>query len=203
MSTTSGIPAAWAISANAAGIGETLDKHAARVIGDRAPDLVHIVGVDKGDVPAEFLDRMGQLVERATIEFLRRDNMRAGVHQHMEYDDLRRMARRHRQRRHATLHRRNLAFQRAVGRVHDAGINIPERIEIEQIGGMFDIIENIRRRLVNRRDPRVGRRIRFGAGVDGHGFQMGGFEMIGHDASLFKEVSSVPNINAPSPQPSL
>ena len=48
-----------------------------------------IVGVDEDGLPAEALDGMAELVDRAAIELLRRDDLVARLHQRVEDEELR------------------------------------------------------------------------------------------------------------------
>ena len=113
---------------------------------------------------------MRQLVKRAAIELLRRDDLAARFHQRVEHQHLRRMARCHRQRCRAAFQRRDLAFKRGIGGVHDAGVDVPEFLERKQVRGMFGAVENITCGLVDRGDPRIGCRIGLASGVNGQGF---------------------------------
>ena len=77
------------------------------------------------------------------------------------------MTRRHGERRRSTLKRRNLAFKRAIGRVHDARVDVAELLQREEARRMVGIVEHIGCRLIDRGYARLGRRVRLGPGVDG------------------------------------
>ena len=67
----------------------------------------------------------------------------------------RRLARRQRQRRHAAFHRRDALLQHVVGRVHDAGVDVAQFLQAEQVGGVLGAVELVRRGLVDRHRDRV------------------------------------------------
>ena len=76
----------------------------------------------------------------------------------------------------ATRERGRRAFERGDAllerrgrRVGDAGIDVAERLQPEQRGGVVDVVEHEGGRLVDRRDARAGRRIGPRAGVDREG----------------------------------
>ena len=57
-------------------------------------------------------------------------------------------------------------LEHRLGRVHDAGVDVAERLKAEQRGGMIDIVEDEGRRLVDRRDARARRRVWLGPGMN-------------------------------------
>src|SRR5258705_5424301 len=73
----------------ATGVRNRLDEDRLGARRDRALETADIVGVGPCDVPAETLEGMGELVDRATVEFARRDELVAGHQQLLEYNNLR------------------------------------------------------------------------------------------------------------------
>ena len=69
-------------------------------------------------------------------------------------DELRRLSARDRQRSHAALERRHALLEHGRGRVHDARINVAETLQVEKIRGMFGILEDVGRGLVDRNRAR-------------------------------------------------
>src|SRR5690606_26594100 len=63
--------------------------------------------------------------------------------------------------------RGNALLEHALGRVHDARVDIAELLQAEQRRGMAGIIEYVGSGLVDRRDPRLGGRIRLCTCMDG------------------------------------
>ena len=162
----------------AGGIGDQLDEDRLGVRRHRALEACDIVGIGPRHVPAKALEGVGELVDRAAIEFSRGDDLVAGHQQLLKHHDLRGVSGRHRQRRGAALERRDALFQHRVGRIADAGIDVAERLQPEQRGGVVGIVEHERRGLIDRRRPRAGGRIGLRAGMHGKGRKSR--ETIGH-----------------------
>ena len=148
----------------------------------RALEASEIVGVGPHHVPAEILERVVELVDRAAVELLRGDELVARLHQAMEDQHLRGVARRDREAGGAALERRDALLQHRIGRVADARIDVAEGLQAEQRGGVIDVLEHEGRGLVDRRRARAGGRIRLGAGVDGKRREAG--SALGHSRSL-------------------
>ena len=152
-----------------AGLAIELDEDRLGVRRHRALEAADIVGIGPHHVPAEALEGVGELVDRAAIEFSRGDEFVAGHQQLLQHDDLRGVARGHRQRGGAAFERRDALFQHRVGRIADAGIDVAERLQPEQRGGVVGVVEHERRGLIDRRRPRAGGGIGLRAGMHGKG----------------------------------
>ena len=126
-----------------------------------------IVGIRPDDVPAEILERVIELVDRAAVELLRRDEFVAGLHQAMEHQNLRRVAGRHGKSRRAAFERGDALLEHGLGRIADARIDVAEGLQAEQRSGVIDAFEHIRGGLIDRRRARAGGRIGLRAGMDG------------------------------------
>ena len=126
-----------------------------------------VVGVGPHHVPAEILERVVELVDRAAIELLRRHELVARLHQAVEHQHLRGMAGGDREAGGAAFERGDALLQHRIGRVADAGVDVAEGLQAEQGGGVIDVVEHEGRRLVDRGCARAGRRIGLGAGMDG------------------------------------
>ena len=70
------------------------------------------------------------------------------------------------ERRRAAFERRDALLQHGAGRVADARVDVAERLQAEQRGGVVDVVEDEGRGLVDRRRARARRRVGLGAGVD-------------------------------------
>ena len=57
------------------------------------------------------------------------------------------------------------------GRVRQPRVDVAERLQVEEGGSVVDVVEDIGRRLVDRRAARARRRIGCGAGVYGECFE--------------------------------
>ena len=64
------------------------------------------------------------------------------------------------------LERCHPVLDRCLGRIHDAGIDVAELLEREQVGRMIRVVEGVRRCLINGQCTRVRGRIRCLASVD-------------------------------------
>ena len=153
----------------AAGIGDQLDEDGLGARRDRGLEAADIVGVGPHHVPAKALEGVGELVDRAAIEFSRGDEFVAGLQQLLQHDDLRGMARGDRKRRGSALEGCDALLQHGVGRIADAGIDVAEGLQSEQRGGMIGIVEHERGGLIDRRRARAGGRVGLRAGMHGEG----------------------------------
>ncbi len=129
----------------------------------RGAQGVEVVGVGPAHLPAEILEGVIELVDRAAVELGRGDEFVAGLHQRVEDDRLRGVAGGDGERRRRALERGDALFQRRGRRVGDAGVDVAERLQAEQRGGVVDVVEDEGGRLVDRRDPRAGGRVGPGA----------------------------------------
>ena len=144
---------------DAAGIGDRLDEDRLGARRDRRLEGGEVVGVGPGDLPAEILDRVAELVDGAAIEPLCRDDLVAGLHQRVEHDELRPMAGCDGERRGAALQRSDALLQHRLRRVPDARVDVAEGFQREQRGGVLDVVEDEGGGLVDRRGARAGRRV--------------------------------------------
>ena len=158
---------------DAAGIGDRLDEDRLGLGRERGAERVGVGRIGPPHLPAAFLEGMGELVDRPAIELARGDELVARREQSMEYERLRRVARGHGKSRRAAFERRHPLLQHRLGRVHDAGIDVAESLEIEQRRRVLDIVEHEGRGLIDRRGAGAGRRIGLGAGMDGKRIEAG------------------------------
>ena len=92
----------------------------------------------------------------------------------------RRLPRCHRQSSHSALERGHALLQHGLRRIHDAGVDVAELLEREQVGGVLSGIELVGGRLIDRhRDRRGGGRVRAVARVQHDGFGMLAFSWHG------------------------
>src|SRR5499427_8845290 len=127
---------------DAARIGDRLDEDRLGLRADAALERADVVRIGPHHVPAEILERVVELVDRAAIELLRRDELVARLHQHVEDQHLRGMAGSDREAGGAALERGDALLEHGVGRVADAGVDVAERLQAEQRGGMVDVLEH-------------------------------------------------------------
>ena len=155
----------------AAGIGQTFDVDRLGALIDQFVEARRIVDVSPAYIPAEALEGRTELVDRAAIKLARGDEVVARAHHCVEDQKVRGLTRSRGERRRAALEGRETLLQHRLGGIHDAGIDVTERLEAEQRGGVIGVVENERRRLIDRRGARAGCGIRLGSGMDGEGIE--------------------------------
>ena len=126
-----------------------------------------IGGVGPRDVPVELLERVIELVDRAAVELPAGHELVARLQQGVEHDHLRGVTRGDGERRRAAFERGDALLQHGLGRAADARVDVAERFEAEQRGGVVDVVEDVGGGLIDRRDARAGRGVGCGAGMDG------------------------------------
>ena len=156
---------------HAAGIGEALDEDRLGALGQRALEIFRVFLVDEMAGPAEFAKTRPELRERAAVKIARGDEFVARLQQREEGQELRRVPRGRRDRRAPALQRRDALLQHGDGRIAQARVHMAEIVQIEQRRGVLGVLEHIGRSLIDRRDPRAGRSVRHGAGVDRLGLE--------------------------------
>ena len=77
-----------------------------------------------------------------------------------------RHARRGRERPHPALEHRHALLERGVRRVDDARVGVAEAVEVEEVGRVLRVLEDVGGRLVDRLRARARRRVHALAGVD-------------------------------------
>ena len=161
-------------------IGDRFDEDRLGLFAHAALEARDVVGVGPNHVPAEVLEGVVELVDRATVELLRGDELLAGSHQDVHHHDLGGMPGGDREPGGAAFERRHPLFEHRVGRVADAGIDVAERLQPEQRRGVIDVVEHERRGLIDRSGAGAGRGIGLRAGVDRQRGKPG--DAVGHGA---------------------
>ena len=124
------------------GLAIELDEDRLGVRRHRAFEAADIIGVGPRDVPAKTLEGVGELVDRAAIEFSRGDDLVAGPQQLLQHDDLCGVSRCHRERGGAAFKGGDALFKHRLGRISDPGVDVSERLQSEQRCGMIGIVED-------------------------------------------------------------
>ena len=151
----------------AAGIGDRFDEDRFSFRRDGFFEAADVVGVRPDNVPTERFEGVGELVDRAAIEFARGDEFVTGLQQLLKHHHLRGMAGRHRQRGRTAFERCDALFQHRIGRVADARVDVAERLQSEQRCGVISIVEHEGCGLIDRRRACARGRVRLRAGVNG------------------------------------
>ncbi len=155
------------------GLAIELDENRFGLRRDRALEGGDVVGIRPHDVPAEILEGVIELVDRAAIELLRRDELVARRHQVVHDEHLRGVAGCDGEAGGAALERGHALLEHGVGRIADAGIDVSERLQPEQGRRVVDVVEHEGCRLINRRRARAGRGVGLRSGMDRKGRETG------------------------------
>ena len=131
-----------------------------------ARTAVEVVRVDEAHVDAEARQLQRELVVRAAVEVLRGDDAVAARDERQHRDRRGRHPRGGRQRPHSALEHRHALLEGGVGRVDDARVGVAEAVEVEQVGRVLRVLEDVGGRLVDRLRARAGRRVHALARVD-------------------------------------
>jgi hypothetical protein len=153
----------------ATGICDRFDEDGLGARTYRALETFDVVGVGPHHVPAEALEGVGELVDRAAIEFSRGDELIAGHQQLLKHHELRGVAGGGRKRRSAAFEGGDAFLKHGSGRIGDAGIDVAERLQPEQRGGVIGVVENEGCGLIDRRHARAGGGIGLRSGMHGKG----------------------------------
>src|SRR5690606_21939055 len=151
----------------AARVGEAFDVQRLGPVVDQLLEARRIIDVCPADFPDEILEGLRELVDGAAVELARGDEIVPLLHQRVEDDEVRGLAGGRRERGRTALERGHALLQHRLGRVHDAGVDVAERFQAKQRGGVVGIVENEGGGLIDRRRARAGGGVGLRAGVDG------------------------------------
>ena len=154
------------------GIGQRLAIIAARARVGRTQKVFRIGGIDEATFDPHRAQRVLEQVPGAAINIGRADEIVAGVADVLHREQRGRLPGSHRERRHAALERRHPLLQHGLGRIPDAGVDVAQLFQGEQIAGVFGRIELVRRRLIDRHRNRGGRRVGTIPCVQDYGFRV-------------------------------
>ena len=170
------------------GLAIELDEDCLGARRDRAFKRADIVGIGPHHVPAKTLEGVAELVDRSAVQFARCYELIARHQELLQHHHLRGMAGSDRERRGAAFEGRDALFQHRVGRVADAGVDVAERLQPEQRGGVIGVVEHERSGLIDRRRPGAGGGIGLRARMHGEGRKSG--KTIGHVVSFRRPASA-------------
>ena len=151
-------------------IGQRLGVIGARARVGRLAEILRIGRIDEAHLDPLVLHRVGEQVPGAAIEVGRGDDVVARPRQVLDRKGRGRLTAGERQRRRAALERRDALFEHVVGRVHDAGVDVAELLEREQIRGVLGALELIGGGLVDRHRDGARRRVSAPASVKRQSF---------------------------------
>ena len=138
--------------------------------------------------------------ERAAEQARRGDVGVAALHQRHQDEEHGRLARGHRHRRLGALQGRDAALQRRHGRVRAARVGEAGAAHREDVGRLLGGIEHEAVREVDRLDPRTGRGIGGGAGMDRLRREAVGTGLGGHGASVSRKAKGSGGAPGEGPQ---
>ena len=165
----------------AARVGDGFAEDGAGVVVDRGFHGVGVVDVDELGRPAEALNGLRELRDRAAVEAGGDDHVLARAHERKERHDLGRVARGAADGAGTALERGDAFLQHCDGGVGEAGVDVAHFLEVEEGGGMFGVAEDIGRALVDRRLAGAGGRIGARAGVDLQRVEAEFMNLVGHE----------------------
>ena len=150
--------------------------------GDESGDVGRL---DEAHRDAEPPERVQEDVPGAAVERRRGDDAVAGAGDVEQAEHLGGVARGDGERRAAAVQTGDALLEHVVGGIHDARVDVAERAQAEEVGGVVGVLEVVGDRLVDRDGARAGGGIRSGAAVDGDGVETrGGRVAHGDQASL-------------------
>ena len=132
---------------------------------DRLLEVRRVGRIDEGDVDADAREGVVELVVGAAVEPAAADDVIARAAQRQDRHGLRGVAAARRQRRHAAFQARDALLEHIGGRVHDAGVDVAQLLQREQIRGVLRVAKLIAGGLVDRHGAAAGGRIRLLTGV--------------------------------------
>ncbi len=122
-------------------------------------------GIDEGDLDAEAREGIVELVVGAAVQAAAADDMVAGAAQGQHDQGLGGMPGTGRQRAHAAFQVGQALLEHVGGGVHDAGVDVAQLFQGEQVGGMFGVLELVAGGLVDRHGTAAGGGVGHLAGV--------------------------------------
>ena len=156
-------------------IAERLGEHQARLVGDGLVEACRIARIGQRGGDAEARQRMREHVVRAAVDARRRHDVPARAHQRGDGEMQRGLPAGGRHRADAAFQRRDALLEHRDGGIGDARIDVPGALQVEQPGGVLDVVEHVGRGLVDRHGARARRRIGLLAGVQRERIEAGAF----------------------------
>ena len=144
---------------------------AGAVVG-RAGEILRIVRIDEADLDALVLERVGEQIPGAAIKVGRGDDIVADFGEVLQREGRSRLPARQRQRPDAALERGDPLLEHVVGRVHDAGVDVAELLQREQVRRVLGALKLVRGRLIDRHRDRACGRIGAPPGMQGQRFRL-------------------------------
>ena len=141
-------------------VGQGLGKIGASRVVARPAEGVRIRGVDEANFDSHGPHGVGEEIPGAAVEIGRADNVVAGLGDVLDGDGCCRLAGADGKRGRSALKHREALLEDIRGRIGDAGIEVSQFLEREQVCGVLGSAELIGRRLIDRDRDRSRRGIR-------------------------------------------
>ena len=156
------------------GIGNGFTENRACLVVDGVGKVLRIVGVHELHRDAEFRQDVVELGVGAAVEVARADDVVAGLGEVDDAVEHAARARRETETGHLmrTLEHGDAFLEYVRGRVHQAGIDVPEFPEREEIRRMFSVVELECSRAIDRHGAGSGGRVRLRTPVKTNGIEL-------------------------------
>ena len=147
-------------------VADRLQKDGLGLAVDELAELLGVVGLGKARLDAEAFQLDFEQVVGPAVEVGRGDDVVAGLGERGEREQVRRLPARRRHRRRAAFERREALLEDVRRRVHDAGVDVAELLQAEELCRVVGAVEREGRGLVDRHGPAVGAGVGLLAGVE-------------------------------------
>ena len=148
-----------------AGVADELKEDRLGLVIDGAVEGGGVGAIHEGSGDADLGQRVLEQVVGAAVQAGAADKVIAGACQVEDAERLGGLAGGHPQGRHAALEGSHALLEDVRGRVHDAGVDVPELLEPEQARGVRGVVEDVAGGGVDRHRAGVGGRVDPLAGV--------------------------------------
>src|SRR5690606_21055481 len=150
----------------AAGVGQALYVKRLGPVVDQLFETRRVVDIGPAHLPAEVQERLAELVDRAAVELAGGNEIVTRLHKRVERKQMRRLPGCGGECRRTALERGDALLQNRLGGVHDASVDIAERLQAEQRGCVVGAVEHEGGGLIDRRGTRAGSGIWLGSRMD-------------------------------------
>ena len=151
---------AWNVEDVKPRVAERFAEDKPRIRADRLAESIHVARIYEGGVDAEARQGVAQQIVRSAIQRAGCDDVRTRIHQRGDGKMQRGLPAGGGNRADPAFQRGDAFFQRRVGRIGDACIDVSRALHVEQRGGVIRIREHVGRGEVNRLRARTELRVR-------------------------------------------
>jgi hypothetical protein len=141
------------------GVAEGFGEDRLGIRLDRAAKILRVVGIDHRRLDADLAEVHAEHRDRAAVELRGRDDVVALLEDVEERHHLGRLPRGGRHRRAPALDRGHALLEDRGRRIRKPRVDVAERLQVEEARGVVGVVEDVRRRLVERNGARAGLRV--------------------------------------------